>query len=332
MAAVSEFESSNGYVGSPRLAWTAPHPFHQGDRAWHGVNAHVDVWVELLHVLGLEPAPVLLSCLCADFEGDQWTFSKVAAADAWTCYGIVVDDLLVWRPLLAHIVEQLDRGNVVLVEVDAFHLPDTVGTLYQREHVKTVIAVTGYDRHAHRLRYLHGAVGHELHGDDLDAMLTAGIGSAQLPPFAQIIKLDRLIPRSASERVTLGVALARYHCTKLPVKNPVRAFADGLRAHGAWLAGGDAELYRRWAFATLQQCGATFEISADVTAWLAANGEPVGAAVSHLRDIAYGAKSLHTKLARVPISGRMPDVSLTLDQMADSWDFAMTTLQPRYSK
>jgi hypothetical protein len=301
-----------------------------GDRHWMLSNSHVDVWIELLHTLGLDPAPVLISSLCADFEGDQWTFARVAAADLWSSYGIVVDDLMVWRPLLAHIVEQLDRGNVVLVEVDEFHLPNTIGQSYQNAHVKTQIAITGYDRNAHRLRYLHAAVGHEVEGEDLDALLTAGIGIAQLPPFARIVKLDRLIPRSSSERGIVGIALARFHGTRFPSRNPIRAFADGLRSHGAWLTGGDADLYQRWAFANLQQCGASFELGADVTAWLASHGEPVGQAVPHLRDIALGAKTLHQKLARVPMAGRMPDVSQTLDEMAGAWDNAMTTLQPRY--
>ena len=330
MAARSEFAEHGGFVGSSRLSWRGAHPWHQGERVWSTTNSHLDVWIELLHTLDLEPSPVLLPTLCADFEGDQWTQTSVAPADLWSCYGIAVESMLVWRPLLAHLVEQLDRGNAVLVEVDAFHLPDMTGGSYQREHAKTLIAVTGYDRHAHRLRYIHGAAGADVGGEDLDAMMTAGIGSAQLPPFAQIVKLDRMMPRTLAERGQVGIALARFHGTRLPSRNPVKAFGEALRSHGAWLAGGDAEHYQRWAFATLHQCGASFEVAADVCTWLAYHGEPVSPAVAPLRLVSHAARALHQRLVRVSQSGRMPDVGHTVDDMSRAWDDAMTILRPRY--
>ncbi len=330
MAARPEFAQHSGFIGSSRLSWRGPHPWHQGERVWSTTNSHIDVWIELLHTLDLEPAPVLLPTICAEFEGDQWTLTRVAPADLWACYGIVVEDLLIWRPMLAHLVEQLDRGNAVMLEVDAFHLPDMTGSSYQREHSKTVIAATGYDRHAHRLRYLHGSVGSDVGGDDLDALLSAGNGSAQLPPYAQVVKLDRLVSRTAVERAQIGVALARFHATRLPVRNPVRSFADALRAQGAWLASGDAEHYQRWAFATLQQCGAAFEVGADVCSWLAYHGEPVAAAVAPLRLVSHAARALHQRLVRVSQSGRMPDVGHTIDDMSRAWDDAMSVLRPLY--
>lgn len=331
MAARTDLDVNAGFVGTDGLAWRGPHEWHMGERVWSTTNSHLDVWIELLHALGLEPAPVLTPTLCAGFNGDQWTLTSICSADLWACYGISVEELIVWRPLLAHLVEQLDRGNVVLVEVDAFHLPDMIGSSYQREHTKTLIAVTGYDRHAHRMRYIHGAAGAELAGDDLDALMTAGIGGAQLPPHAQIVKLDRLALRSTPERAQLGIALVRFHATRIPSNNPVRAFGEALRAHGAWLAGGDAEHYQRWAFATLHQCGASFELGADVCAWLALHGEPVTAAEQHLRVLAGSARALHQRLVRVSQSGRMPDVSITVDEMARSWDDAMAILKPRYA-
>lgn len=330
MAARSEFDPSAGFVGTDRLAWREPHAWHRGERVWSTTNGELDVWIELLHHLDLEPAPVLMSALCADFEGDQWTLTGIASADLWACYGIAVENLFVWRPLLAHLVEQLERGNAVLVQVDEFHLPDTAGSSYQRAHVKTVIAVTGYDRLSHSLRYMHGAIGAEVSGEDLDALLAAGIGGAQLAPWAQIVKLDRLALRTSAERAQLGVALARFHGTRLPVSNPVRAFGEALRTHGAWLAGSDADYYQRWAFATLQQSGAAFELGADVCAWLAEHGEPVAAAVPHLRNVSFAARTLHQRLVRVPQSGRMPDVTHTVEDMAREWDAAMAVLRPRY--
>ena len=330
MAARSEMDGQTGFVGAARLAWRGPHAWHRGERVWSATNSHLDVWIELLHTLELDPAPVFLTTLCADFEGDQWTHTNVARADLWAAYGIALDDLCVWRPLLAHFVEQFDRGNAVLVEVDEFHLPALLGSSYQRAHVKTLIAATGYDRHAHKLRYLHGSVGAEVGEHDLDALLAAGIGSAQLAPSAWIVKLDRLSARTPAERAHIGLALARLHGTRIPLRNPVRIFGEALRSHGAWLAGGDAEHYQRWAFATLHQCGAAFELAADVCAWLASHGQPVEPAVVHLRNVSHSARTLHQRLVRVPQSGRMPDVSHTVEDMARSWDEAMSVLRPLY--
>ena len=72
-----------------------------------------------------------------------------------------------WRPLLAHIEEQLALRRPAIVEVDAFYLPDTAGTSYHTEHVKTSIAVQALDASARRLGYFHNAGYYELDGDGL---------------------------------------------------------------------------------------------------------------------------------------------------------------------
>ena len=331
MAVRSDSEAMTGYVGSRRLAWHGPHAWHQDERIWSTTNRQLDVWIELLHTLDLDPAPVLLPTLGVDFEGDHWTHAQVCKSDLWACYGIVVEEMPLWRPLLAHLVEQLERGHVALMDADEYHLPDTDGGSHGREHLRTVIAVTGYDRRRHVLRYMHGATGGEVTGRDLDALLAPSASSGQLLPCVQLVKLDRLAPRSEAERAQVGIALAHFHGTRFPARNPVRAFADSLRVHGGLFAGGDAEHCQRWAFATLHQCGAAFEVGADVCAWLAQHGEPVGNAVSHLRLVARNARSLHQRLVRLPLQSKLPDVAQTLSDMARSWDDAMAVLRPRYA-
>ena len=321
--------AGDDFIGPSRLAWRGAHGWCNDGRVWPASNSRLDAWISLLHTLGLDPAPLLMSTLCADFEGDQWSAVSVDPADAWACYAIAIQELVVWRPLLAHVVSQLDRGNAIVCEVDGFHLAGDPPS-YQREHHKTVIIATGYDRRSHSLRYLHGASEGRVEGEDLDALLTAGIGSAQLPPFAQVVRLERLAARSVAERSVLGVALARLHGTRIPDRNPFRAFADAMREHGAWLAGGGDDHFRKWAFATTQQCGAAFELASLVTAWLHSHGEPVGAAVAPLRQASVGVRALHQRLARVPHAGRMPDVNDTMAECADAWDAAMTVLRPRY--
>jgi hypothetical protein len=318
-------------IAPPSLRWDASHALHASDRMWPETNCYLDVWIELLHSLGLDPVPALLPTLAIDFEGDHWTFAKVAPTDLWALYGIVVEELLVWRPILTHATEQLSRGNVVLVEADSFHLPDTAGTSYQREHVKSTIAMTGYTPSARTLHYLHAVGGYTLAGEDLDGVLGTGIGVASLPPFAELVKLDRMERRSTADLGRIARSLAQLLGTRLPTRNPVRAFTDALREHAAWLQAGDMDHYHQWAFATVRQCGASFELAASTVAWLAEQaGEPVDGAVPHLSRIASGAKTLQFKLARVPASGRVPDVSAILVDMADAWDSAMVVLKSRY--
>jgi hypothetical protein len=94
--------------------------------------------------------------------------------------------------------------------------------------------------------------------------------------------------------------------------------------------GDDAGYCQRWAFANLQQCGAAFEVGADVCAWLALHGEPVGAAMAPLRRASHAARALHQRLVRVSQSGRLPDVGYTIDDMTKAWDDAMSVLKPVY--
>ncbi len=52
------------------------HALHAEDRAWVEKNCYIDIWIEVLHALGLDPLPVLPFTLTIDFETDQWTFFK----------------------------------------------------------------------------------------------------------------------------------------------------------------------------------------------------------------------------------------------------------------
>src|SRR5580704_15882919 len=49
------------------------HALHAADRAWVEKNCYVDIWIEVIHALGLEPTAIIPFVLGLDFEGDQWT-------------------------------------------------------------------------------------------------------------------------------------------------------------------------------------------------------------------------------------------------------------------
>ena len=121
------------------------HPIHGEGRIWAETNCYADVWIELLHALGHEPIAALPFTFAIDFEGDQWTFFKFPLADLYELYGLDVHELAIWRPLVVHIEEQLERGRPVLVELDSYFLPDTAGTAYRLAHVKSTVAVVEID-------------------------------------------------------------------------------------------------------------------------------------------------------------------------------------------
>ncbi|MCB1212602.1 MAG: DUF1839 family protein, partial [Verrucomicrobiales bacterium] len=152
------------------------HRIHTQERNWAETNCYVDVWIELLHAWGFEPIAALPFTVGIDFEGDQWTFFKFPLSDLRELYGLDVNELALWRPIASHLDEQIERGNPVLIELDSYYLPDTMGTAYQREHVKTTVAAVQLDVANQRLGYFHGQGFYELSGDDfVNVLRTNGV-------------------------------------------------------------------------------------------------------------------------------------------------------------
>src|SRR5262249_34064913 len=144
---------------------------HGDGRVWAETNCYVDIWIELLHALGHEPAAALAFTFAIDFEGDQWTFFKFPLGDLFDLYGVDTQELVVWRPLAEHVAEQVEQGRPVLVELDSFFLPDTAGSAYRTAHVKSTVAVMAIDLERATLGYFHGQGYHQLDGDDFAAAL-----------------------------------------------------------------------------------------------------------------------------------------------------------------
>ena len=175
-----------------------PHYLHGETRAWVETNCYIDVWIEVLSALGLEPAACMGMVLANDFDGDQWTFYKPPHEDLAALYGLQVQELNVWRSILENASEQLQRGRLVLTEIDAFHLPDTAGTDYRRNHVKTTIAIAQIDTAAQTLGYFHNRSFHQLSGEDFVNLFRLGFvhDLAFMPFFAEFVRLDRVQRRS----------------------------------------------------------------------------------------------------------------------------------------
>lgn len=302
-----------------------PHALHGADRIWVEKNCYVDLWIELLHAQGFDPHACLPSVFALDFEGDQWTFFKPPLADLRALYGIDVQELTVWRPLLDHAREHLGAGKWLAAEVDAFWLPDTAGTDYRQSHTKTTIVLNAIDGDARRLGYFHNAGYFELGGEDFAQLFAIDAPAALLPPYAELIRLDRCVARSQAELRTLSARLLADHLAWCPRSNPVARFRERFEADLPGLQQAGLAHYHRWAFAGVRQLGAAFELAAIYLRWLRPEA-PLQPAIDAFERIAQHSKTLILKAARAVNSGRALEARPMLDEMADDWARGMAEL------
>jgi hypothetical protein len=305
------------------------HELHRTERVWVETNCYVDLWIELLHTMGLDPVASMAFTLAMDFEGDQWTFFKQPAADLYRLYGVDVQELTIWRPVALHVAEQVARGRIPLVEVDSFHLPDTAGVAYEIEHTKTTVAVEAIDLLNRRMGYFHNAGYFELNGTDFDGIFDSQVCS--LAPYTEIAKLDRVVRRSDDELTSIAESLTRDYVARIPRDNPVARYRARYAADIEWLAGEDMAVFYKYAFATLRQCGACSEMASTFLAWLAARGGPQSTAIADFAGIASAAKAVQFKIARMMATKKPVDVAPLFDQMESGWDRAMADLTARYA-
>lgn len=322
------------FARPPSVVGYQSHALHGADRVWLETNCYIDLWVELLHSLGHDPLPALAFTVGQDLEGDQFTFFKFPAEDLEELYGLRVQELAVYDRLEAHVALQLGLGRVVLVEVDSFHLPDTAGTAYGREHVKTTIGIIEIDIDERRLGYFHNTACHRLEGEDFDGLFRRLPHQAHNPellfPYAELVK--RVAP-AAEGRLGLEVArnqLAR-HLARRPASNPLRAFADALPAQMAQLATRPMAWFHLYGFNVLRQLGANFELLASHAGWLRGMGEAgLEPVIEAATSIAQDAKALQFQLARAVHKRRFDDHGATVLKMAEAYDRALDGLARRY--
>lgn len=284
---------------------------------WPEKNCYIDLWIGLLRSLELEPMAMLGHTIAVDFEGDQWTFFKPPHAELRELYGIDVQELTVWRPLVDHIVEHLGAGKLVSTEADAWWLPDTAGTDYRTKHTKTTILVDRIDTQARRLGYFHNAGYFELEGEDYDEVLRPGL----MPLFAELVRIDRRVARSDDDLKQRALRLLRTHYEWRPRRNPFTAFGERFARDMPAMREAGLEHYHAWAFASIRQAGAAFELAAAHADWL---GIPEAAA--QFREISAANKSLILKGARAAATGKVFDPNEPMSVMAKAWDDGMAAL------
>jgi hypothetical protein len=308
------------------------HALHGQERIWLEKNCYIDIWIELLHGLRLEPTAMLAFTLATDFEGDQWTFFKPSHEELRELYGIDVQEMYLWRPLLEHALEHLGGGKFISTEADAYWLPDTAGTDYRIQHTKTTIVLNEIDLPARRLGYFHNAGYHTLAGEDFASLmrLEAAPDAAFMPLYAELIRVDRLQRQPLTALRLASRALLRKHLQRLPLRNPIRAFQERFDADLRALTQSGLATYHLWAFGTLRQLGAASELASLYLDWLDDTPERLlhGAAEAYLQ-IANLSKTFILKAARAVNSARTLDSAVLFEPMALAWEHAGALLRAR---
>jgi hypothetical protein len=306
------------------------HSIHGDDRIWAETNCYTDLLVELLHGLGHEPLAVLPYTLAIDFEGDQWTFFKPPHGDLQQLYGIDVQELAIWRPLVEHVRDQVALGRPVLVELDSYFLPDTAGTAYKLAHVKTAVGVNEIDVESRHLGYFHNNGYFTLGGDDFREIfqLDGAPHDRVLPPFAEIAKVD---PEFGVPDLTqASLALLWKHVARIPRINPFEQFKLKFARDLEGLLKADLAQFHSYSFANLRQYGACFELGETYLGWLGERGiEGLERPRAALAAIAQTAKAFQFQLARSMARGKPMELS-PLDAMGAHWETAMSELHSRF--
>jgi hypothetical protein len=209
----------------------------------------------------------------------------------------------------------------VLVEVDGFYLPDTRGVSYQRQHTKTTIAINRIDPASRSLEYFHNAGLFALEGEDYDGVFTKLLPQQRddtLFPYVEFVRFEGSALQREALHVT-ALARLRQHFARRPKRNPVWAFAGAIGTQAEAVANRAPDFFHVYAFNTLRQLGANFELCGSHLAWLFPAGN-ADDAIAACKAISGGAKSLQFQLARAVARKRFSGLEEALAPVADAYD------------
>ena len=306
-----------------------PHALHSSERMWPETNCYVDLWIEVLANCGVAPEAMLGFTLTQDFEGDQFTFFKVPLEDLETLYGIRCTELAIFDNVENHVLTQIGRGRLCLLEMDSYFMPDTQGVGYRREHGKTTVAINRLDTANRLMDYFHNGGYFRLEGEDFAGVFQKHLGEKDPPflPYTEFAKFPASWPETGHVR-TEAMRLLAMHFARRPGSNPIRQFSKVLPAQVEAIADRPFDFFHKYAFNTLRQLGANFELAATHLEWLSGEGALAGPAERALK-ISEVAKSVQFQLARAVSRKKFEPLAAALDPAADAWDGLMEQLEQK---
>ncbi|MDR3096590.1 MAG: DUF1839 family protein [Paraburkholderia sp.] len=305
-----------------RVSAYRPHPLHGPQMVWKNSNCSVDLWIEALSQWNMNPLAGLSFTATLDFEGDQFTFFKFPVDDLELLYGVVLQEHSIYAPLDVHVENQVGQERLMLVEVDAWHLPDTKGVTYQREHAKTTIGIDAIDREQRRIGYFHNSGYYLATGEDYDALLGTDSPERQAP-YVECAK-RRFEPLRDTPLREASLALLRRHLKRRPHANPIASFRQALARDAGLIAARPIEFFHAYSFNTLRQLGANFELLGHYLRWLQADAsthhEVPASAIAACDAIASESVVLEFRLARSCARSKEDRGESSLDVLEAAYD------------
>ena len=305
-----------------------PHPVHAAERHWPQSNCSLDLWIGYLHSLGLAPEALMGALVQLDYEGDQFTFCKFDAGDLSRMHGLVLRELALYDRLQDHIVTQVARGHLVLVELDGYHLPDTAGTSYQREHSKTTVGIQAIDPQRQTLSYFHNSGFYTLAGADYAALFAVDAQDRQatgaLLPYTEYLLSKQ--PALQGEALKQAARQALHqHVGLAPTENPFRVYQRQYDADLARVIARGNDYFHLYAFNHFRQFGSVSGLLEAFFRWL--GDEALQPLALHCEQIAAKAKLMQFRVVRAVARQRPDDSGLILSDIATHWDAVMAALR-----
>ena len=311
-------------LGIP-LAWPAQ------DRIWPETNRFTDIWLGVLCALRLEPSACLPYTLAVDFLDDQWTQFRPSHDDLYMLYGIEVQTLTVWRPLIDHLHEQLSAGRLVIVDVPARSLPDGGGGLLHPRSATETIVINEIDTAQERLGCFHRTNYRVLQGAEYRRLLhpESDPESQTLLGRAEVINLHNLVRRPPDTLRHLSHQLLEKYLQRVPTRHPLRRWKRRFAHEITLLMSGGPTHYQHWADAGPHQLGAAFELAALYLVWIA--GSTSGSAhlvqaADAFRQLSVLARALLLKGARAVVNGQPFNEHALVERMTRHWSRGMQLL------
>ena len=176
----------------------------------------------------------------------------------------------------------------------------------------------------------HNAGFFDLEGEDFDGVFQRsrlpGPGCDNFFPYAEYVKFHDASLEGAALKAAAR-RLLEAHVRSAPLRNPVKAFAERVETHAAQIAARDPVFFHKYAFNTLRQIGASFELLAAHLDWL--DVEEFSPSISASRALSASAKAFQFQLARAVARKRPAGLAALLEPMAEHWESALGQLRAR---
>ena len=216
-----------------------PHAVHAGGRTYPETNCYTDILVELLHARGDEPLAALGFTCASTSRATSGRSSSRRRATSSAVRHRHPRDAAVPAAARTRSPSSSRAGRTMIVELDAWYLPDTAATSYRTEHVKTSVVAEAIDLDGERLRYFHNAALYELEGDDYRGVFRLGRRSPttccrRTPSSCRFDAGPRL--RRRRRCAPPRSSCSAHHLDAAPATQPVRALRRAARRRPAGAA------------------------------------------------------------------------------------------------